>query len=335
MSSQHLAIDNTFGAGYIGVLAASFLYGVSCLQAWYYFTHQNDGWSTKALVSAVMTFDTIHQALISHALYTYLVTNFGNVASLENIVWSLVVEVLISGLTALLVQSFLTARVWRLSNRNVWLTGLALMLVVGEFVCVVVFTGMSFRLHSLAQVPTLKPLSIMVNALAAAGDVLIAATMCILLHKSRTGFHKSDTMINKLILFAINTGFITSLCAVASLISIAVAGGTFIYIAFFFCIGRFYSNSLLATLNARGMIRNVPGRYTTDNDISIALGETPNRTIGSSHTNDISVKIDTTKEVSTDRDSDREQDNTRGRRCRSSTRESTIITTPTGHENHV
>jgi hypothetical protein len=59
---------------------------VSCIQAWYYFTHQNDGWPTKTLVSslssrtshlrlpqlceckvsAVMIFDTIHQVLISH-----------------------------------------------------------------------------------------------------------------------------------------------------------------------------------------------------------------------------------------------------------------------------
>ena len=36
----------------------------------------------------------------------------------------------------------------------------------------------------------LQPLSITVNALAAAGDVLIAGTLCTLLHLSRTGFHR-------------------------------------------------------------------------------------------------------------------------------------------------
>lgn len=65
-----------------------------------------------------------------------------------------------------------------------------------------------------------------VNALAAAGDVAIAVAMCTLLHTSRTGFRKfviesnahayrpcaltmlvrSDTMINRLIVYSLNTG---------------------------------------------------------------------------------------------------------------------------------
>jgi hypothetical protein len=36
----------------------------------------------------------------------------------------------------------------------------------------------------------LQALSITVNALAAAGDVFIAGTLCTLLHRSRTGFHR-------------------------------------------------------------------------------------------------------------------------------------------------
>ena len=63
-----------------------------------------------------------------------------------------------------------------------------------------------------------------VNALAAAGDVAIAVSMCTLLHTSRTGFRKfventhslhpttltrlgrSDAMINGLIIYSLNTG---------------------------------------------------------------------------------------------------------------------------------
>jgi len=38
--------------------------------------------------------------------------------------------------------------------------------------------------------PQIQDLSISVNALAAAGDVLIATALCSLLHFSRTGFHR-------------------------------------------------------------------------------------------------------------------------------------------------
>ncbi|KAF8868944.1 hypothetical protein BD779DRAFT_1590374 [Infundibulicybe gibba] len=147
-----------------------------------------------------------------------------------------------------------------------------------------------------------------VNALAAAGNVLIAATLCTLLHRSRTGFRRSDTMINKLILFAVNTGFLTSLCAVASLILIIVAGDTFLYIAFFFCIGRLYSNTLLATLNVRKMIRGAAeGVNTTSENVSLSLSEFPKAgTVNSTRPTNVSININTTQEFTTDSDQDHE-----------------------------
>ncbi|EDR07339.1 uncharacterized protein LACBIDRAFT_294515 [Laccaria bicolor S238N-H82] len=166
------------------------------------------------------------------------------------------------GLTALLVQSFLTARIWILSDRNIWLTGVIGVLVVGEFGSILGSFQLStlfYSAHSKNSTSVYDhfTLSITVNALAAAGDILIAGTLCTLLHLSRTGIHRSDTIYTKLIVFSLNTGLLTSLCAVASLVSILAAGNTFIYIAFFFCMGRLYTNSLLATLNARKRIRGL------------------------------------------------------------------------------
>ncbi|KAJ7493307.1 hypothetical protein B0H11DRAFT_956795 [Mycena galericulata] len=303
MSASHL-LDKTLGVSFIGVVVAAGLHGVSCVQAWWYYTHTNDNWPLKFLVGAVMVFDTVHQALISHTVYTYLITNYNNAAELKEIVWSLLVEVLFNGLTALLVQSFLTVRVWRLSNGNKWLTGVATVLVLGEFGCVLAYVAMSLRLHTFVQLAELKFLSISVNALAAAGDVFIAGTLCFLLLSSRTGFQRSDTMIKKLVIFAVNTGLITSLCAIASLTSILAAKNTFIYILFFFCMGRLYANSLLATLNARKMIRGAAdGVHTTSENLSLSLREfQPKNTSLSmaSKRPNISIKIDTTQEFNRD-----------------------------------
>ncbi|KAF8959577.1 hypothetical protein BDZ97DRAFT_1666845 [Flammula alnicola] len=295
--------NDSFGAAFIGLVIAAALHGVSVVQAWYYYGHQKDPWTIKLLVGAVMAFDTIHQALITHTVYTYTVTNWGNPIILERLVWS--VEVIFNGFTALLVQSFLAMRVWRLSNRKKILTGIVALLVLGEF-GMLHSTLYSLHLQTYAQLAELKYLSILVNALAAAGDVLIAATLCTLLHFSRTGFHRSDTMINKLILFSVNTGFLTSLCAVASLVSIVVAGNTFLYIAFFFCIGRLYTNSLLATLNARKMIRTSGnGIHSGSDNLTLSLREFPkNGPISSRRPTNISIKIDTTKEFITDSDQD-------------------------------
>ncbi|KAG6865147.1 hypothetical protein C0991_004829 [Blastosporella zonata] len=56
--------------------------------------------------------------------------------------------------------------------------------------CVVAFGAMALQYRTFAELQHLKYLSISVNALAAAGDVLIASILCTLLHRSRTGFHR-------------------------------------------------------------------------------------------------------------------------------------------------
>ena len=51
-----------------------------------------------------------------------------------------------------------------------------------------------------------QPLTISINALSTAVDVLIAVSLCFMLNQSRTGFRRSDHIINKLIVFVVNTG---------------------------------------------------------------------------------------------------------------------------------
>jgi len=253
------ALDQTYGVTFLGVIFSAELHGVALVQAWYYFTHQSDTWPLKLFVACVVAFDTIHQALIVHAVYIYLITNFGNAPQLLLIVWSMVVEVLFNGLTALFVQAFLILRIWRLSKGNILLTGSAGALCVGNFACVIAYVAKALPMTTYAELTTIKGLSLAINITGAATDVLIAAILCFLLLGSRTGFSRSDSMINKLVLFFVNTGLITSVFAIASLISITTAPDAFIYILFFFCMGRLYSNSLLAVLNARKSIKESSG----------------------------------------------------------------------------
>ncbi|KAE9385092.1 hypothetical protein BT96DRAFT_1026698 [Gymnopus androsaceus JB14] len=267
------ALDNTFGAVIIGVIVASFLLGLSAVQAFIYFSQQNDPRPIRTLVTFVVLFDFIHQALISHTGYYYLVTNYTSPVALGTVIWSLLVEVLFNGFTAFLAQSFLTWKIYRLSERNLWLTGIASSIVLAEFACVTAFGAISLaRVRTYVELAEdLKGLSITVNALAAAGDVLIAGILSVLFQTSKTGFRRSQTMLNRLTLFAVSTGALTSLCAVASLISILAAPDTFIYITFFFAMGRLYTNSLLATLNARNAIRRAGNNVQSTSDINIPV----------------------------------------------------------------
>ncbi|KAF6762825.1 hypothetical protein DFP72DRAFT_568807 [Ephemerocybe angulata] len=294
-SQSPISLDNTMGASLIGVICASVLYGVSCVQTWYYFNHyRNDVWYIKSLVGAVWLFDTTHQILISHTVYYYIVTNYGNPNSLGHLVWSILLEVLFNGFIGLLVQGFLALRVWRLSNENIPLTVTVVALVLAEFASSVAFTVKSMRLQTWGELGQLKGLSITVNIVGVVADILIAGALFFFLHRSRTGFKKSDTMISRLILFTVSTGFLTTICAVASLVSILVWGHTLIYVAFYFGIGRLYSNSVLATLNARKSIRGLGEEDTDELSFSLqSFSKSGSKPMTSSRPTNLSIKIDT------------------------------------------
>ncbi|KAI6004146.1 hypothetical protein EDD15DRAFT_2507560 [Pisolithus albus] len=309
-------IDSTFGAYFIGVVMSALLYGVTCVQVWYYYvSYPTDPWHIKSLVFAVFASDTVHQALVTHSAYVYLVTDITNPAGLGDLVWSLIVEVLFNAITAFLVQCFLSMRVYRLSNKSIPVTVVVMSSVIAEFVLSIVYVAKALPFQTFVDLHELQGISSAINATTAASDVLIAGCLCFLLQKSRTGFRRSDTMINKLMLFSLNTGLLTGIFAVASLISISVWPNAFIYIAFYFCVGRrklvrachwylhaemilraVYCNSLLATLNARRIIRAA----STDDDMSMSLQGARKTNLATSQRpmpNNISIKIDTTHEL--------------------------------------
>ncbi|KIK56805.1 hypothetical protein GYMLUDRAFT_247583 [Collybiopsis luxurians FD-317 M1] len=284
------SINDSLGAIYIAIVVAASLLGVSGLQGWHYFSHQKDSWMIQTLVAAILSFEFTSQALNTYTGvparhrsllksemfapgFVYFVTFFQENAKLEKVVWSVLVELPFNGLTVLFIQSYWTYKIWKLSESKIWLISFVVSILFAEFasgigllllfplivdivtyVIFAFFDNLSFCSYCTFEELTLElnNLSIAISALTAFADLLITGILSLLLQSAKTG---STVIINKLILFTINTGALTSFCSLASLISILAAPNSFIYMAFFFAMGRVYSNSLLASLNARKTIR--------------------------------------------------------------------------------
>ncbi|KAF8067054.1 hypothetical protein FPV67DRAFT_1226533 [Lyophyllum atratum] len=289
-------IHENMGSMLVGVVISAVLLGVSLVQTFfYYISYKEDPWILKSLVAATAVLDSVHLAFISHTVYHYLISNYDNPASLEVLVWS-VMEALCTGVTGCLVQCFYLTRVYLLSNRSKLLTGSILLVVLSTACMGTVWVILAMRLKTYDDLLTISAITISINALSTAADVVIAGSLCYMLHKARTGFKKSDSMINRLMLFVVNTGVLTSCCAIASLVALIASPLTLIYAAFYFCIGRLYTNSFLATLNAR---KTITGK---ENDVSHMLVSMPPTLVNSRHTaakksqQNISIRIDTTHE---------------------------------------
>ncbi|EEB92111.1 hypothetical protein MPER_09429 [Moniliophthora perniciosa FA553] len=162
----------------------------------------------------------------------------------------------LTALVGLIVQSFLIYRVWVLSRNNIVIVVILALPVLGLFGCTMAYFGIAWpEFTTFADLAQVAGLSRSVNVLGAVSDVAIAIALCWYLWKSKSGIKRTDAIMDRLILFCVRTGLLTTLCAICSLITISALPNTFVYICFYSTLARFYSFSLLATLNARSDLR--------------------------------------------------------------------------------
>ncbi|PCH41728.1 hypothetical protein WOLCODRAFT_101123, partial [Wolfiporia cocos MD-104 SS10] len=129
-------------------------------------------------------------------------------------------------------------------------------------------------------------------ASAAAGDVLIAISLTFLLGRRRTGFSRTDSMIKMLMFYSVETGTLTSLCAISCLITFTMMRENFIYMSLYFILSELFLNSLLASLNARRGIREKGGLVAIPlSGLSSSNGVTSHQTRGSETLNELSRGI--------------------------------------------
>ncbi|KZV66369.1 hypothetical protein PENSPDRAFT_612761 [Peniophora sp. CONT] len=248
-------VNPTLGAMHIGVSSAGFLFGLTTAQAVYYYTHyQRDPWYFKLLVGWTVFLDLFHQICIEHNGYMYEIVNWDNPLALLEAWWSLRAGVFTLGLITFTVQSFYVWRIWQLS-KGYYFPAFVSLLALATFCTTMYWFKVVLGLKNLSEIVGVQYLQTTVNALAGGTDIVIALCMVWYLRHRRTGFEKTDGILGRLMVLCVNTGALTSITAIWVIISSSVWPQTQIYILFYYFLARFYSNSLLATLNIRNAIR--------------------------------------------------------------------------------
>lgn len=107
-----ITVQDTYGAGYIGVIFTAILYGLTTLQTYFYYVHYtNDGFDIKFLVSLIWVLDSLHMAIVAYCIYYYLVINYNNPLALGVGHWSLFMSVAFNVIIAFIVQCFFTRKI--------------------------------------------------------------------------------------------------------------------------------------------------------------------------------------------------------------------------------
>ncbi|KAI0756008.1 hypothetical protein C8Q80DRAFT_1125659 [Daedaleopsis nitida] len=278
--SNSTSINNTLGILLIGVILCAALWGISLLQAYHYYNHyRSDPRWLKLVVAVVFVADTTHQVLISYSIHWYLVQSFGNVDAISQLSGTMVTEIFVQAVTIVLVQCFFVHRIWTLSGRKTYIIVPMVALISCSFALYIVFGIKACKLKTFAELSVVRALTINKNIFTVLTDISISVLMCIILHRSKTGLHRSNMMLNRLITYSVNTGLLNSACAVTGLVTFLVLRQTSVWLVMFFLIGRLYSNAMLAVLNARHELRSI----MNGDDLSVCLKDLQTRIAAPGH----------------------------------------------------
>ncbi|THU89991.1 hypothetical protein K435DRAFT_841597 [Dendrothele bispora CBS 962.96] len=275
-ASSHLPpfdLGPTLGALELGVLLATLLYGTVLVQLFNYFHSQfQDRPAIKRLVYFIALIETLDTSLLWTYLYSRTVHHFGDFEMLAQPYWALALIVPLGDLAISGVQLFFAYRVYKLTQKRFYpvlcILFSMLRLVKGSAIAITMATeGSTVTIPG--YVVKFKPLVLVALALGAGMDVANTIALCMCFVR-RNGEAQARTrrIIDKLILWTIETGLITSLCGVLELILMATTDSSddLMWIFFFFQSPKLYSNALLASLNRRALLQSLGQNVSVNAD---------------------------------------------------------------------
>ncbi|KZV65763.1 hypothetical protein PENSPDRAFT_655475 [Peniophora sp. CONT] len=244
-------LDDTMGAYYIGVLFGAILFGVTTAQAFSYVKSRSwaDPLWLRLLVLSVWCLECTHQIFISHALYRYTISNPFNYPHLQKIIWTTIMEVLVTGLLAFCAHVWYLTRVYSMSENKV-ITGALACLVVAELALSIVFSAKALPVKTFTELQSVKDWFLAYNVAFAATSSAIFCAYIALLHVQPTRLKsRYRSSLHRIVAYSLHAGLPACLAALGSLIAYVASPKTLVHAPFLFCLGRLYIVSMLSALN--------------------------------------------------------------------------------------
>ncbi|KAH9923190.1 uncharacterized protein BXZ73DRAFT_103982 [Epithele typhae] len=249
-----IALDNTLGAWLVGVVFSLLLNGMLISQTFqYYRAFPKDQKLLKIWVAVVVFLETFTSALICHTSYFYLVTKYWDSTYffVSPPVWSLDLLPVPGSVAALLSQSFFARRVWLIAPKFRPVVAVAIILIIGNVGCFSALAVKMFRAPNITESLGFSWLATVGSSIQMGGDLMITSTLIYVLHTSRAGMNKTNTMLDTLITYAISSGMTTCVVHILNVSFSIKYPDNFIYAALSCVLTKLYANTFLVALNTR------------------------------------------------------------------------------------
>ncbi|KAJ7062059.1 hypothetical protein C8F01DRAFT_123681 [Mycena amicta] len=262
-----LNVNLILGPILCGGFLTIFLFGIVCMQTVNYLkTFPNDLLYVKCTVLFLWTIQLAYTVCICQGVYTMAVTDFGQFFALLYTPWGLNVGVILGAIVDHCVQAFFVFRIFR-ATRALYLCFVLWILVALLQALSLVLAVESLRTDSIAIStgnPKYHRFLLLLFFGDASMDLVNAAVLCFHLRKQRQfAFSRSTTaIVDQLVMYTLQTGFTTSLVALAAAISFAVAPHNYLWTTFFMAMPCTFMNALLANINNRNNLTSAKRKHS-------------------------------------------------------------------------
>ncbi|KAI0630712.1 hypothetical protein C8Q77DRAFT_221984 [Trametes polyzona] len=261
MSSALMDVPLIAGPQLLGFFLAWGLQGVPTVQTYlYHILFPDDGLVTKTLVYGTFVYEWAQIALITQTAFEINVYHFGDLNSLTDFHNTWFRTPIMCAIISAVVQWYFCWRILAFSRLKVLVGAMAVLV----FVQMALGIAAGILLHVM-HVSAVGPLPSVVTTVfivwfttSATVDVLIATCMTYCLLKSKSGIHRSDALVSRLVRLTIETGVLTAAFAILNAVLFAASPQTFkVYQCVALVLPKIYVNTLLANLNNRAVMRGI------------------------------------------------------------------------------
>ncbi|KAI0661657.1 hypothetical protein C8Q70DRAFT_669892 [Cubamyces menziesii] len=211
MSFNARPLDLTVGALLVGMSMTCSLSGILTAQTAYFYKHYpRDRCFLKTLVAAVWGLDALQQVFYMATVWGWLVEKKAADIDGHPLLLTANIQLVINAVLVCLVQLFYAGRVWTLSKNSIALTGISWILIFASLALSLTLCVKSSTVKTAGDLYTVSGIGISLNAVTAMADLFLTGALCYLLARSRTGSTGTSRLVNRLLLFCLNTGVLTT-----------------------------------------------------------------------------------------------------------------------------
>ncbi|KAJ7260479.1 hypothetical protein B0H12DRAFT_1107526 [Mycena haematopus] len=254
-------VDRTFillwGVQFIAYTLDIALWGVAVVLVLQYFRtyYKKDPPLIRTVVATLLLVTTIHALFLAKNDYKDFVSLFGDFEGQDIIPYEANVMICAAFVVAFVAQLFYATRIWVLSRGDWRYVTPVVLLAILQLSFGIAQTAEVAIVHRYSKLESTVVTSTAQGAASAACDITITAILCYILRKSRTGIQRTDSVLEKMIIYAFNRGSVTSLMALLQLILFIAMPGTLVFTLFILPNCHVYVISVCSMLMSRETLR--------------------------------------------------------------------------------